>query len=171
MEDLNDTCLVAFSYGGISGLGAIEQIGNRISAVVWLDAFKPTDGQKVVDFTGDAFRTTLINSAEKGELSFPVGGSVGPVFVNENDVAFVNAKVGPQPINTYLQPIKLSGALEKIAKRTYIRVPRWPSPANDKALAECKADKSWNTFEITNSGHAAMLDQPDWLTDRLLEAA
>jgi hypothetical protein len=70
-----------------------------------------------------------------------------------------------------LQPIKLSGGLGKIAKKTYIRIPRFPSPALDKALAECKADKAWNTTENATSGHAVMLDEPEWLADQLLKAA
>jgi hypothetical protein len=41
----------------------------------------------------------------------------------------------------------------------------------DKALAECKADKSWTVLENTTSGHAVMLIEPEWLTDVLLKAA
>jgi pimeloyl-ACP methyl ester carboxylesterase len=43
-EDLKDVCLVVHSYGGWPGSGAIEQVGDRISSIVWLDAFKPEDG-------------------------------------------------------------------------------------------------------------------------------
>jgi hypothetical protein len=37
-----------------------------------------------------------------------------------------------------LQPIRLTGAREKIAKKTYIRAPRYPQAAFDKACAECR---------------------------------
>jgi hypothetical protein len=37
-EDLNDICLVVHSYGGWVGSGALEQIGGRVSSIVWLDA-------------------------------------------------------------------------------------------------------------------------------------
>jgi hypothetical protein len=70
-----------------------------------------------------------------------------------------------------LQPIKLSGALGKMAKKTYIRIPRFPNPAFDKALAECKADKTWNTIENATSGHVVMMDATEWLADQLLKAA
>jgi hypothetical protein len=39
----------------------------------------------------------------------------------------------------------------------------------DAALAECKADKTWTTFEATNSGHDVMVDAPEWLVDILLK--
>jgi hypothetical protein len=70
-----------------------------------------------------------------------------------------------------LQPIRLSGARDKVAKKAYARAPRFAHPALEKALAECKADKSWNTFETATPGHAVMLDEPQWLADILLQAA
>ena len=75
-----------------------------------------------------------------------------------------------QPIGTYLQPIRLSGERERVAKKTYIRAPRFPDPAFDKAFAECKGDKTWSTIENPTSGHCVMLDEPEWLADQLLKA-
>jgi len=49
---------------------------------------------------------------------------------------------------------------EKVAKKTYIRATRYPIPGFDKALADCKSDKSWGV----------VLDAPEWLTDQLLRA-
>jgi hypothetical protein len=63
--------------------------------------------------------------------------------------------------------IKLTGAREK----TYIRAPRYPQPGFDKAYADCKADKTWRTFETTTAGHDVMVDNPDWLTDILLKVS
>ena len=170
-EDLRDICLVAHSYGGWIGSGVLEQIGDRVSSIVWLDAFKPENGQRPLDLTGDTFRQAILASAEKGEQGFPPpAGNPVPIFVNENDSAYVTSKVTRQPIGTYLQPIRLSGARDKLAKKTYIRATKYPSPVFDKALAECKADKSWSTSEI-DSGHFVMLDAPEWLADHLLQAA
>ena len=70
--------------------------------------------------------------------------------VNEKDRAWVDSKPTPQPNGVALQPIKLTGAREKVAKKTYIRAADYPQPTFDKALAECKADKTWRTFETTN---------------------
>ncbi len=39
-EDIKDACLVAHSYGGWPSSGALEQIHDRVSSLVWLDAFK-----------------------------------------------------------------------------------------------------------------------------------
>src|SRR5260370_13049432 len=55
-EDLKDVCLVAHSYGGWPSSGALEQIGDRASSIVWLDAFKPENGQKGTDLASDFSR-------------------------------------------------------------------------------------------------------------------
>lgn len=170
-EGLSDVCLVAHSYGGWIGSGALEQIGDRVSSIVWLDAFKPENGQRPLDFTNEAFRKPFADAVEKGEPSFPpFRGKIGPIWVNEDDSASFGSKLTPHPIAAYLQPIKLSGTREKVVKKTYIRATKFPSPAFDKALAECKSDKSWNTSEVA-SGHVVMLDAPVWLSEQLLLAA
>ena len=169
-EDLQDICLVVHSYGGFPGSGALEQIGDRVSSIVWLDAYKPENGQKPIDLTSEAFRKVFLSSADKGEAGVPPPPKLPPIFVNEKDRDFVDAKLTAQPIGTYLQPIELSGARDKVAKKTYIRALKFPNPVFDKALAECKADKSWNAFE-TNSYHIVMLDEPEWLANTVVQAA
>jgi pimeloyl-ACP methyl ester carboxylesterase len=170
-ESLEDVCLVVHSYGGWIGSGALEQIGNRVSSIVWLDAFMPSDGQKPLDFTNEAFRKIAQTAIDKSEAGFAPPPKTPPVFVAGRDQAFVDSKLTPHPIGTYLQPIKLSGAREKLTKKTYIRTPKFPQPAFDKALAERKADKSWATFELADTGHMAMLDAPERVTDLVLQAA
>lgn len=169
-EELTDCCVVTASYGGFPVSGALEQIGDRVSSIVWLDAQKPENGQSVLDLVGSGFRDRITNAVTKGEISFPPV-KPGPIFVNEKDADFVLSKATPHPIGTLVQPIKLSGAREKVARKTFIRVPKYPDPGLAKTFAECKADKSWNTFELSDSGHLAMLDAPDRVTDLLLQAS
>jgi pimeloyl-ACP methyl ester carboxylesterase len=169
-ESLENVCLVAWSYGGFVGAGALESIGNRVSSIVWLDAFLPSDGQKVADFTSEAFRGTLQTAVENSTPGF------GPpkleaAMVGDRDLAFAQSKSTAHPLGTYLQPIKLSGALEKVAKKTYIRLPKFPQPGFDKALADCKGNNSWATFELPDSGHMAMLDAADRTSELILQGA
>jgi len=169
-ESLEDICLVAHAYGSAPASGALEYIGNRVSSIVWLDAFKLESGQAVFDVTSDALRKRVLDATDKGEQSFPPP-KTSPIVVNEEDQAFVISKLTPHPIGTYKQAIRISGAVETIAKKTYIRIPKYPAPAFDKALEECKADNSWRTFELSESGHMAMLDAPERLMDLLEQAA
>jgi pimeloyl-ACP methyl ester carboxylesterase len=169
-EDLKDVCLAVHSYGGWIGSGVLEQIGDRVSSIVWVDAYRPDNGQKPVDLTSDAFRKLVLAAAEKGEPGFPAPPKLPPIFVNEKDRDYVDSKLTAHPVGTYMQPIKLTGAREAAAKKTFIRATKFPNPVFDKALAECKADKSWTTFEI-NAYHIVMLDEPQWLAETLQQSA
>jgi pimeloyl-ACP methyl ester carboxylesterase len=48
-EDLSDIILVGHSYGGMVVGGAADRLADRISHLVFLDAFVPTDGQSLLD--------------------------------------------------------------------------------------------------------------------------
>ena len=170
-EDLKDICLVVHSYGGWPGSGAIEQIADRISSIVWLDAFKPENGQRGFDFASEFSRKALLAAVEKGEPGRPGPKGGGVPASTRRTAPGSNSKLTPQPNGVALQPIKLTGAREKVAKKTYIRAAKYPQPAFDKALAECKADKSWRTFETTAAGHDVMVDTPEWLVDILLQVS
>jgi pimeloyl-ACP methyl ester carboxylesterase len=169
-EDLKDICLVVHSYGGWPGSGALEQMGDRVASIVWLDAFKPENGQRGVDFASEFSRKGLEEAVARGEPGRPAPKAEA-FHVNEKDRAWVDSKTTPQPNGVALQPIKLTGARERVAKKTYIRAAAYPQPAFEKALAECKADKTWKTFETTDSGHDVMVDAPEWLVDILLRVS
>ena len=112
----------------------------------------------------------FMNWFEKGEPGRPAPKAEA-FFVNEKDRTWVDSKLTPQPTGPALQPIKLTGARDKVAKKTYIRAARYPQPTFDTALAECKADSSWRTFENNASGHDVMVDAPEWLTGILLQVS
>jgi pimeloyl-ACP methyl ester carboxylesterase len=169
-ESLENVCLVVWSYAGFVGSGALESIGNRVSSIVYLDAFLPANGEKVVDFT-PAFVSAVQTAKDKGEAGFGPPPKLPPIFVAERDERFAATKFTPQPTGTFLQQIKLSEAQPKVAKKTYIRLPKFPQVTFDKALANCKSDKSWATFELPDVGHIAMLDAPDRVSELILQGA
>ncbi len=166
--DIEDACLVAHSYGGWPSSGALEQIGDRVSSIVWLDAFKPENGQKGMDYASGFSRKAMEEALVKGTpgRAAPLPSAFG---VNAKDQAWVQSKLTDQPNGVAMQPIRLTGARERIAKKIYIRATTYPQTAFDKALAECKADTSWTTFETATAGHDIMIDAPEWLTEILLQ--
>ncbi len=169
-EELKDVCLVAHSYGGFPASGALEQIGSRVSSIVWIDALIPENGEKPIDLALEATRKLAMAATERGDLTLRAPPAA--IFlVNEHDGTYVDAKLTPHPLATYYQPIKLSGVRDRIAKKTYIRCTRFPSAGFDRALASCKADHTWATIENNTSGHVIMLDEPEWLADQVLQAA
>ena len=130
-EDLKDVCLVVHSYGGWPVSGALEQIGDRVSSIVWLDAFKPENGQRGIDFVLRSSRARRCR--RRSRRASPRAEAF---FVNEKDRAWVDSKLTPQPNGVALQPIKLTGAREKVVKKTYGHLEKY-SLARDVQIGFC----------------------------------
>ena len=169
-EDLGDLCLVVHSFGGWPASGALERIHDRVASIVWIDAFKPKNGEKAVDYISEFSRKALEEAIARGEAARnPPPAKI--YSVTEKHYAWIDSKLTPQPNGVATQPIKLTGKLDGISKKTYVRVPNYPQAAFDRALAECKADKTWQTFVNDNSDHDVMIDQPEWVAELLLKVS
>jgi pimeloyl-ACP methyl ester carboxylesterase len=168
--DITDACLVPHSYGGWPCSGAVEQIGDRVSSVVWLDAFMPKDGEASTDQISAFSRKALEEALAKGEPGRKAP-KANAYSISEKDYDWMNSKLTDQPNGPVPEKIKLTGALQKVKKKTFIRAPKYPQAAFDRALAECKANPSWTTYIAENSHHDVMIDQPEWLAEILLKSS
>ena len=169
-EDLNGICLVAHSYGGWPASGALEQIHDRVAAIVWLDAFKPENGQKRHRLRLGVQPQGAGGGGGQGRAR-PQGAAGEDVFAQREGLRLDRFQADAAAERVATQPIVLTGKREAIAKKTYIRAPKYPQAAFDKALAECKADPTWQTFVNDDTGHDVMIDQPQWLADVLLKVS
>ncbi len=167
-EDIKNACLAVHSGGGWQGAGALEQIGDRVSSIVWLDAFIPKDGESQIGQISAFSRKALEEAMARGEAGRKPP-KASQYSLSEKDYAWIDSKLTPQPNSIVRDAIKLTGAMQKVAKKTFIRAPKYPQAMFDKAHAECKADPSWTTYVAENSHHDVMIDQPEWLTDILLK--
>ena len=166
-EGLEGVVLCGHSYGGMVVSGAAEQMAGKIGSIVFLDAFVPDNGEAVTDLTGAATLDLLRAAVQRGDIGIPAR-TAASFNVNEKDRAWVDAMCVPQPINTFLDQMTLSGARERIAKKSYIRALHNANPGFDRAMARAKADKSWRTYEVA-CGHDVMVDMPERLTEILVE--
>lgn len=140
------------------GSGALEQIGSRVSSIVWLDAFKPEDGQKPIDFTNEGFRKAFLSSMEKGEPGFPVTPPrLSPIFVNEKDRDYVDLKLTPQPVGTQRgkrEPNVQSKHCTKHRSRLALRGRRPSTFASVfRALAAAAGSMAVAAVDETRGGH------------------
>ena len=170
-EDIENAVLVGHSYGGWPISGAVEKIGARVSSIVYLDAFLPSNGERGFDTTSAQFQAQLKDAVAKGEAGRPVPPASAFKVIDPKNVAWVQSKMTQQPVGVAMQPIALTGARDKIARKTYIRASAYPQPLFDKYLAQCKADPSWKTYEFKaeEAGHDVMVDAPQRLAEILLE--
>jgi len=168
-ERLSDVVLCGHSYGGLVVSGVAEQMAQAINSIVFLDAFVPDNGDAMDNLTAQAVRDALKSATERGDLAVPPR-SAAAFLVNEKDQAWVDAMCVPQPIGTMTEKMALTGARERIGKKSYIRASAYPNPGFDKAYARVKADRSWRTYEVP-CGHDVMVDMPERLVEILVEVA
>jgi len=168
-ERLTDVVLCGHSYGGFVISGVAEQMTSAIRSIVFLDAFLPNNGDTTQNLTGPAVQEAIRAALDSGALGMPPR-SAEFFGVNEADRPWVDSLCTPQPIGAFTYKIALTGAREKIARKTYIRAKNYSNPGFDRAVATVKSDPSWRFHEVP-SGHDVMVDAPERLTELLLEAA
>jgi pimeloyl-ACP methyl ester carboxylesterase len=168
-ERLSDVVLCGHSYGGFVISGVAEQMAAAIRSIVFLDAFLPNDGDTTQNLTAPAVQEAIRAALQSGALGMPPRPA--EFFgVNEADRSWVDSLCVPQPVGTFTYRIALTGARDKIARKTYIRAKNYANPGFDRAVAAVKSDPSWRFHEVP-SGHDVMVDVPERLTELLLEAA
>ena len=168
-EGLSEIVLCGHSYGGFIVSGVAEQMQAAIGSIVFLDAFVPENGDAVVNLTGPAVQDAARNAVQRGEIGIP-SRPAAAFNVNEKDRAWVDGLTGPQPLATFTDPIALTGARDRIAKKAYVRAKNYENPGFDKALAKLRSDPSWRVYEAP-CGHDVMVDMPERLAEILVEVA
>lgn len=168
-EGLSDIVLCGHSYGGAVVTGVAEQAQPAISSIVFLDAFVPEDGETLLGLASPPTRDAINGALQRGETILkPVPASV--FRVNEKDRAWVDSMCVPQPLATFTDKVTVTGARERIAKKSYIRAKGYPSQSFDEAQAKVTKKSGWQIYEMP-SGHDAMVDMPERLAEILLEVA
>ncbi len=168
-ERLSDVVLCGHSYGGLVISGVAEEIAPAIRAIVYLDAFVPRDGDSGYALTGPAVREAVDAGRQTGGIGIPPR-SAEAFGVNAADRAWVDSLCVPQPIATFTDTIKITGAYERIARKAYIRAASYANPGFDRAKAAAQSAPSWRTYDVP-CGHDVMVDMPDRLSEILLETA
>ena len=105
--------LVGHSYGGMVISGVAEKVPEgTIRSIVYLDAFVPQDGQSLSDMAPPEIKEKMY--AEQGPIPVPFwfGGD------NEELTALLKKGGTPHPRATQFEKIKLTGARERIPKKT-----------------------------------------------------
>lgn len=160
-EELSDVVLVGHSYGGMVISGVAERVPpGTIRSIVFLDAFYPEDGQALVDLTP--------NSPPRLVTQDPIPRpDFGPSDAPRDER--LDQLVTPQPRATFLEPLHLTGARERIPIKTYVLATGYELGPFRAFSERLKSDATWRHEEIA-CGHATQVERPQETAEVLLRA-
>jgi pimeloyl-ACP methyl ester carboxylesterase len=172
-EDLTDIVLLGFSYGGMVVTGALEHVADRVSHLVYLDAFVPADGQSLDDLSGAGYRQAAVGPG----ATWLVEPIARPLRDSEES-AWSAARRSPHPVGCFTEPVRLERPLAEYPfTRTYIKATQEPRPVAGArpsafwtAADNAKASQDWRYHEV-DSDHVIPLNRPDDLAAILLGLA
>lgn len=171
-EDLKDVTLVGHSYGGMVVTGAADRERDRISTLVYLDAFLPKHGQSVLDLQPPERKEFYYKVAkEKGDgWRIPPQPATFWKLTNPADIARTDALSVDHPLASLEQKLMLTDGKGFQGRRAYLWASGFvPSPFVKFADA-LRNDPAWIYREIP-SGHSMMMSHPEETTAFLLEFA
>jgi pimeloyl-ACP methyl ester carboxylesterase len=158
-EDLRDIVLIGHSYGGMVATGVADRARDRITQLIYLDAFVPKDGQSLLDINGPA-RQRLQELAKAGGWQVPPNPT--PPDTSQADVAWLTERRVPQPIKCFEMPLKLRGG-ELTLPRSYIYAIRATPADTFRPFAErAKSEPGWRYYQL-DASHSPNVTAPEAL--------
>jgi pimeloyl-ACP methyl ester carboxylesterase len=164
-EDLTDVILLGHSYGGMVPTGVADRVPERIRKVVYLDAFVPRDGQALQDLTQR--RDGGGPPPAEGWLVPPMPPSAD---ANPEDLAWLMPRRGPQPRKTFEEPVKLTGAIDRLPRVYIYCLQKTPQDTFGQFAARARSEPGWQYLEI-DATHSPNVTAPEKLAEILLRIA
>lgn len=169
LEDLRDVVLVGHSYGGMVATGVADRAADRIRLLVYLDAFVPRDGQSLTDLLRERQGAGPPAPGSGGVEDWRVPPMEPSADTRPEDLAWVTPRRMPQPRKTFEEPIRLTGAVDRLP-RVYIYCTQFRPGDGFRPFAErAKREPGWRYEEI-DATHSPNITAPELLAallDRL----
>jgi pimeloyl-ACP methyl ester carboxylesterase len=109
-EDLCDVVLLGHSYGGMVATGVADQAADRVSQIIYLDAFVPRNGQSALSLQSEEAGVRLREAVRTQGDGWRIPANPMPPDTSLQDVAWATPKRVMQPFKTFEQAIVLTGA-------------------------------------------------------------
>jgi pimeloyl-ACP methyl ester carboxylesterase len=157
-EDLHNVILVGHSYAGMVITGVAGKVAERISHLVYLDAFLPENGKALKDYLP---RNNSENDQpqENRDWKVPPRSTAAEFGVREKqDIDWAEKRLGPQSAKTFVQPVVIENPIPDAIKKVYVQLTDdspWFVEAAEKALAN-----GFKSVKYLGGGHDAMISQP-----------
>jgi pimeloyl-ACP methyl ester carboxylesterase len=152
---ITDATLVGHSYGGMVITAAADRARGRVARLVHLDAYVPRDGESCWSSTTERYRQAFIaGAASTGYAVLPPAGG--------------DPRRRPHPLASFLQTIRLTGAVDQVPRREFVYCSGWEDRTPFAELrTRLLADPDWHVHDLP-TGHNAMREAPDAVAALLL---
>jgi pimeloyl-ACP methyl ester carboxylesterase len=166
-EDLTDIILIGHSYGGMVATAVADRMPERIRKVIYLDAFVPRDGQSLND---------LAPNRRSGERQAPapdawqIEPNPSPPDTSAEDLAWVTPRRHPQPRRTFEEPVRLTGAIDRLPRAFIYCLKTGPTDTFGQFAERARTESGWQYEEI-DATHNPHVTAPYALLETLLRLA
>ncbi len=159
-EQLDDFVLIGHSYGGMVATGVADRVPERISRVIYLDAFVPRDGQAMIDLlSGDG--PVRLRTAVKNGDGWRLPPNPLPPDTPAEDAQWIQALRLPQPAKTFETPVRLHKG-DTTIPRSYVYYTRTSPGDPFRVFAERAQREHWDYHEL-DASHSAHITAPEAL--------
>jgi len=160
-EDLHNVVLIGHSYGGMVATAVADRARERITQLIYLDAFVPKNGQSLLDLLPPPARQQMQERVKAGD-GWRVLPNPTPPDTSEADVKWIAERRLPQSFKTFETPLRLSAA-DIALPRSYIYCKRIAPGDPFRPFAErAKSEAGWRYYEI-DASHSAHVTAPEAL--------
>ena len=159
-EELNDFVLLGHSYGGMVATGVADRVPERITQLIYLDAFVPRDGQSLLDLQGPDAARGMRERVKAGD-GWRVPPNPPPADTSPDDLKWIQAHRMAHPIKCFETPVRLKNGDAKMP-RAYVYCQRRPAADPFRAFADRAKQEHWDYREI-DSSHSPHVTAPEAL--------
>ena len=179
-EELENVVLVGHSYAGLVISGVADRAKHRLRHLVYLDAIVPRDGDSLLTARRDISPEEMAANEAQLRRIAPDGNYIEGFSAERfgippepaDVVAWVERRLTPHPIKSWLDPVKFENGGEEGVPCTFIECtePAMPGSGLKNHAKHAQEHPDWRYVEL-KTGHDAMVTEPQACADLFLAAA
>ncbi|MGW6007818.1 alpha/beta fold hydrolase [Streptomyces sp. NPDC055210] len=173
-HDLADVVLVGHSYAGMVISSVANQVPERISSLVYVDAMVPTHGENAIDVM--PLTQVMIDGAADSAQPWripPLPEYAAPLglfgVIDPDDIAWLRSTLTDESVLCFQQPAELDNPAQASIPRTHILcVGNEPEGVARRPIPKLQPNGEPSRVHTINTGHDAMITRPAELGALLL---
>ena len=171
-EDLRDVILIGHSYGGMVATGVADRAAGRIAQLVYLDAFVPLHGDSLLSLTPADNRSRVLDGVRTQGDGWRIPANPLPPDTSPEDVDWSMARRVMQPLKTWEQPIKLTGAVNALPTSYIYCKKSGPGDVFRQFADRARVEAAWAYFEMdaSHNPHITVPQELAWLLDGIAQS-